>query len=60
MRNDRENIIVDLSFKFALRIIDYAELLMENKKYVIGKQLLRSGTSIGALIKEAQNTEKQS
>jgi len=59
MRNDKENIIVEKSFQFALKIVLYCELLEENKKYVIGRQLLRSGTSIGANVREAQNAESK-
>lgn len=59
MRNDRENIIVDLSFKYALRIIDFSEVLEEKKKYVISGQILKSGTSIGASVREAQNAESK-
>ena len=49
--------IVDLSFQFALKIIEYAELLEEKKKYVLARQIIKSGTSIGANIREAQNAE---
>jgi four helix bundle protein len=59
MRNDKENIIVDKSFQFALKMIGYCELLEENKKYVIARQLLRAGTSIGANVREAQNAESK-
>jgi len=59
MRSDRENIIVNKSFKFALKIVAYCELLEEKKKYVISNQLLKSGTSIGANIREAQNAESK-
>jgi len=59
MRNDKENIIVEKSFRFALKIIMYCELLEENRKYVISRQLLRSGTSIGANVREAQNAESK-
>ncbi|MFZ2339536.1 MAG: four helix bundle protein [Bacteroidales bacterium] len=59
MRNDKENIIVDKSFRFALDIVLYCELLEENKKYVLSKQLLRSGVSIGANVREAQNAESK-
>ena len=59
MRNDRDNLIVKLSLEFALDIIDFSELLEENKKFVIAKQLLKSGTSIGANIREAQNAESK-
>jgi len=50
---------MDLSLEFALKIIDYCELLEEKKKFIISKQLLRSGTSIGANIRESQNAESR-
>ena len=56
---DSENIIVNLSFDFALAIIEYCEILESNKRYVIANQLLKSGTSIGANIREAQNAESK-
>jgi four helix bundle protein len=49
----RESIIRDKSYKFALKIIELYKLLLKHKEYVISKQLLRSGTSIGANIEEA-------
>ena len=45
--------ISDLSFKFALRIIELYRFLAKNNEYVVSKQLLRSGTSIGANVQEA-------
>lgn len=49
-----ENAIVDKSKAFALRIIRlYRHLCDEKKEYILSKQLLRSGTSIGANVKEA-------
>ena len=59
MRDDKENIIVDLSFRFALKIIILSELLEEKRKFVIARQILKSGTSIGALVREAQNAESK-
>jgi len=59
MRNDKENIIVEKSFRFALKVIQYCELLEENKKFMISRQLLGSGTSIGANVREAQNSESK-
>ena len=56
---ERRNEILDLSFEFALRIIEYCELLEDKRKYVVSRQLLRSGTSIGANIREAQNAESR-
>ncbi|HBF88613.1 MAG TPA: four helix bundle protein [Bacteroidales bacterium] len=56
----KENIIKDKSFEFALRIIKlYQYLTNEKKEFVLSKQLLRSGTSIGALIREAEQAESK-
>ena len=55
----KENEIVIISFEFALIIIAYCEVLGKNKKYVIARQLLKSGISIGANIREAQNAESK-
>lgn len=57
--NTSNNLIVDLTLNFALKIIEYTELLEENKKFVIARQLLKSGTSIGANVREAQNAESK-
>lgn len=56
---DSENIIVKLTFEFALEIINYCETLEANKRFVIANQLLKSGTSIGANVREAQNAESK-
>ena len=53
------NPILKLSFDFALMIIDYCEKLESDIKYIIVRQLLRSGTSIGANSMEAQNAESK-
>ncbi len=55
----KENIILKKSFEFALSIIEYAELLEKDRKYVIAKQILKSGTSVGANIREAQSAESK-
>ena len=53
-----DSIIKNKSFSFAIRIINLYKFLVENKReYVLSKQLLRSGTAIGALVREAQNAE---
>jgi four helix bundle protein len=49
----KENIIKEKSFEFALSIVKLYQQLVLNKEYVLSKQLLRSGTSIGANIEEA-------
>jgi len=51
----KANIILELSFEFALQIIEYAEILEDKRKYVIAKQLLKSETSIGANINDAES-----
>ena len=57
--NKSPNLIVKLSFEFALKTIKYAAQLETQKKYIVANQLLRSGTSIGANIREAQNAESK-
>ena len=47
------NVIVDKSKKFALRIVKAYKYLADKNEYVLSKQMLRSGTSIGANVKEA-------
>jgi four helix bundle protein len=59
MRDDKENIIVDKTFLFALKIVEYCELLEDNRKFVVARQLLKSGTSIGANVRESQNAESK-
>jgi four helix bundle protein len=53
-----KSILIDKSFIFAISIVNlYKELCNEQKEFVMSKQLLRSGTSIGANIREAKNAE---
>ena len=59
MRNDKQNLIVDLTFVFAMNIIAYSELLKTTKKFEMASQIFRSGTSIGANTREAQNAESK-
>ncbi len=54
MKMKKDNVIVDKSKAFALKIIAlYKKLCKENNEYILSKQLLKSGTSIGANVKEA-------
>jgi len=54
--NERKNVLKDKSFDFALKCIGlYNHLADVKKEFVMSKQLLRSGTSVGANIREAQN-----
>ena len=54
----KENIIKNKSFAFALRIVKAYQFLCEQKKeYVLSKQMLRSGTAVGAMVREAEQAE---
>jgi four helix bundle protein len=55
----KENILKDKSFNFAVRIVKLFQFLQgETKEFVLGKQLLRSGTD-GAMIREAEHAESK-
>ena len=54
----RENIVKIKSFVFAVRVVKLYQFMCEQKKeYVLSKQLLRSGTSVGAMVREAEHAE---
>jgi four helix bundle protein len=55
----KDNIIVRKSYEFALSIVALYKQLVEKKKFVLSKQILRSGTSIGANIHEAVSGESK-
>jgi four helix bundle protein len=56
----KENVVKNKSFDFAVRIVNlYKHLVEVKKEYVMAKQLLRSGTSAGALIREAEHAESK-
>jgi four helix bundle protein len=59
MRNDRKNIIVDRTFDFSVKIIDFVDVLEDKRKFVLANQIIKSGTSIGANSREAQNAESK-
>lgn len=59
MRNDKDNLIVNLTFEFALKIITYSEEIRQTNRFEMASQIFRSGTSIGANIREAQNAESK-
>lgn len=55
-----ENIIKTKSFNFALRIVKLYQFLCSDKKeFVLSKQLLRSGTSVGAMVRESEQAESK-
>ncbi len=56
---EKRNIVLEMSLEFALLIIAFTEQLEQQKKFVIARQLLKSGTSIGANISEAQSCESK-
>ncbi len=59
MNDEKENIIVKKSYDFALEIVKLYKFLAEQKEYVLSKQMLRSGTSIGANVHEAVAAESK-
>src|SRR6185312_4410814 len=59
MANEKQNLIVNKTIEFSLGIIRYCDQLNEEKKFVVANQLLRSATSIGANVFEAQHAESR-
>lgn len=61
LKNDgkKENVIKSKTMNFALRIVNLYKFLQEKKEFVISKQLLRSTTSIGALVRESEHAESK-
>ena len=56
----KTNIIAEKSIDFSIRLIKLYKILIEEKKeYILSKQLLRSGTAIGALIREAEHAQSK-
>ena len=57
----KKNVIKTKSFAFAVRVINlYKYLVSEKKEFVLSKQILKSGTSVGACIRESENAESRS
>lgn len=54
-----KNPVLNLTFNFALAVVEYCKLLDAQKQFQLSKQLFRSGTSIGANAREAQNAESK-
>jgi len=58
--SDKKDLLRTKSFNFALRVIKlYKYLTKEHQEYMLSKQILKSGTAIGALIKEAQYAQSK-
>jgi len=56
----KKNVIKDKSFDFALRIVKlYQYLVKDKKEFVLSKQLLRSGTSVGANVRESEHAQSK-
>lgn len=57
-RRVRDSVIAEKSMRFAVRIVKFYKYLCEEKKeFVLSKQILRSGTSIGANVRESRNAQ---
>jgi len=56
---DKKNIVKDKTFQFALKIIRTYKDLIARNEYILSKQLLRSGTSIGANVEEAMAAQSK-
>jgi four helix bundle protein len=56
---ETKNVIVEKTLDFGVAIVKFCELLDEKRKYVVAKQLLRSGTSVGANVFESQHAESK-
>ena len=55
-----ENVLKKKSFDFAVRIVNLFKFLQEDKKeFVLSKQILRSGTSVGAMVREAEHAQSK-
>ncbi|MCK4530282.1 MAG: four helix bundle protein [Candidatus Marinimicrobia bacterium] len=58
--NKKKNELLDLSYDYASLIVKlYTKLIKTKKEYIMSKQLLRCGTSVGANVREAQNAESR-
>jgi len=56
----RENVVKNKSFEFAIRVVRLYQFLVSDKKeFVLSKQLLRSGTSVGAMVRESEHSESK-
>ncbi len=55
----KENIVKLKSFDFAVRIVNLSKFLQKKSEFILSKQILRSGTSVGALVREAEHAESK-
>lgn len=59
MRRYKDNVIVNMTFEFALRIIEFTDDLREVRRFALADQIIRSGCSIGANVRESQGAESK-
>ena len=55
----RSNVVKDKSFDLAVKIVKLAIELQQRKEFILSKQIIRSGSSVGALIREAEHAESR-
>ena len=55
----KNNVVMEKAVAFAIRIVNLYKVLCSRKEYVLSKQLLRSGTSVGALLKEGEHAQSR-
>ena len=53
----KQNIVLDKTFQFACKIIEFTNTIKVERQYELARQLIRSGTSVGANVREAQRAE---
>lgn len=56
---EKKNIIKEKSFAFAIEVVNLYKVLAEKKEFVLSRQMLRSGTSIGANVREAEHAQSK-
>jgi four helix bundle protein len=59
MNEKKDNIVLNKSFDFAIRVVNLYKFLLQQKEMVLSKQLLKSGTSVGANVREALHAESK-
>ena len=58
MTYSQESVLKKKSYEFAIRVVNMSQyLISENKEYILSKQVMRSGTAIGALVTESRRAE---
>lgn len=59
MKSREENVVLRKSYEFALSVVEFCRVMQRDKEFVLSRQLLRSGTSIGANVEEAQAAQSR-